>query len=663
MTDPDNKRNALERFLDSIERAWESIWAFLWKLLSTPIGALADVIDSVRQKFTLRQYGESLLTPRVELDLWAYTILLFLSGSFELFAWGSMWGHTGVHWMWMFVLAGSFAMMVVLLDRGILIMDMPRGAKRFVVIALRVGMLLLLACITAVPVELRVFAPEIDRVIEAAEKEKIDVIRAKAIAYETDLAAAQNAGSETAISGEPDAVATRRAQERKAVVEQQRADRAEITARQREAAAATQREITHGNPTAKRGRGAGKVTNDLRDQEKAIRQELRDFDAEARAQLVAFDAETERMRSGAVESGIATRAAATTALTERLHAVEVMDAESLAKAYGGDYKEPNGFLARYRILLQLVNAPDDNAGWLTRNQWIVFGCRIVMVAFGLCVLFVKFVMTSVETRAYFSIAAQAKSGNPDSLRVIRTMASGGDEEAIGALCSGGETETDEENLEVIRSLAYAGNAEAIKVVCTRAESGDNEDDCKVVRALAIRQHPEAIRTVHVRGRNPANEDDREILATLGIDPDEPVAHYTKEVREARGEVYKCRKALVDVLADYRVFVRGLCMERMPSQDGGSAKEAHPRHHINAEARREWRQKVEPAVIAVSDAEYACARVGGAKPPWPVEFTEEDPRVFTRRVWNVDEVADKELMEEYGWEIPSAPPALSIVSST
>lgn len=458
----------LERFAETVLRgaiALGSLFAapivFFVGLIEKAVVYVRDLARRLRPEdpFFLRRNGDTLLSNAVKLDLAAYTSLLVLSLTFELFAWGSMWSYIGdtvQSGFWGVVLAlvlalipFAFALMVILLDRGILIMDDPNGGKRTRVILARASMLFLLALITAVPVELRVFKPEIDRVVEDAEKAQVDAIRETARGYETKLAEGQKATSAVFVTGQPDDVVARRKEERVALVLQQRADRTEISKRLEKKGTEAAREAAGKGVSGRHG--AGVATAVMRGQEKETRQELKDYDKAAREQLTAFDAETERMRSEAAQNGVEEIARRDTALTEKLHEVEVMSAEELAAAYGGEYKQANGFLARYRILLTLVE--EDG-----KNQAIVWGCRLVMVLFGLCVLFVKFVMVSPETAAYYSLRAQALSGNKDAVRVyIAKALASKDAEALEVLRAVAREDADAKA--TLEKLGYGGNVE------------------------------------------------------------------------------------------------------------------------------------------------------------------------------------------------------------
>lgn len=455
--------------LDLLIRAWRFVSPALLAFLAW----LGDM-----DPFRLRQYGKNMLSDSVRLNLDMYSLLLLFSLAFELFAWSNMWGYSGIEGMALRALPVIFAGMVILLDRGILVMDDPHGGKRLRVIFARMSMLLLLAMITAIPVELRVFAPEIDRVILDAEKVQVDAIREKARASEIDLAKQQKVASASVVTSQPQDVVERRQTERAALVAQQTADRREITARLTNARESVAEEVERRSKERKTRGGSGVTAAELRSQASQTREELESFSKVSREQLKDFDTETERMRSEAAEKGVSEISRRDLALAEKLQAIEAMSSSQVAMAYGGEYEQPNGFLARYRTLLTLVEGD-------RKNQMIVWGCRLVMIVFGLSVMIVKFAMTSSETMAYYSLRAQALSGNRDAVRVFIAEALVGDKEAIAILRK--VASENEDAASALRKLGYNANVEAsgwsneVRELHERHQAAQNELNAALVR--------------------------------------------------------------------------------------------------------------------------------------------------------------------------------------
>ncbi len=341
--------------------------------------------------FYLRRYGDSLLTSAVRSDLKDFNTVLWLLYWFELFAWGSMWSYVGetlISGVWgvligiaLLVMPLIFARLTIVVDRGILVMDTPSVKRRFIIIMSRVFLLFFFSLLNAVPVELRVFASEIDRVREDAEKVEVDAIREKAKAYETERAESQKATAAPTVTGQADDVVARR-----------QADRAGIEQRIEVAQKATAR-VAAGKGVSRRNQATALAS--------AQKQE-----ADIRAELVAFDAETERMRSAAADKGTDELARRDDALAAKLFDIEAMPAEDLAAAYGGTYKMPNGFMARYRTLLEIIEQDG-------KNQAIAWGCRLLMVLVGIMVLWSKFARTSPDTREYYRFLSQGFANNPE----------------------------------------------------------------------------------------------------------------------------------------------------------------------------------------------------------------------------------------------------------
>jgi hypothetical protein len=445
----------VDRSVKTVVAATEKSKSFFSRILDA-FSWVGEKFKQIDDKIGLSVYGENGKTRRVSMDLAVFYLLLSFSLSFELFAWTNMWGESGMTGFWSVVLPLIFAGMVLFVERGLLTMDDPGGNKRLLAILGRVSMLLVLSLITAVPVEMKVFAPEIDRVIESREKVKTDEIRKKAMAFEMDRGNTEQTMTSTALAGQPADVVTRRSSEREALLKQMAADRASISGRLDKKSEDLANEVSHGSRTGRTGNGPAAAA--LRTQETSIRGELDAFNASARAQLSDFDAQTESMRTGAVQMATGERNQNALRLQDRLHRIEVMPPEELAASYGGDYKEPNGFMARYRTLLQIVDEPDPLTGWFfTRNQMIAWGCRLVMIVFGLSVLYVKFVMTSPETKAYFSLEAQALGGNKEAQKMLCTLALKGDKDALRVLKL--LASENPEAKAVLKRLGYDGSIE------------------------------------------------------------------------------------------------------------------------------------------------------------------------------------------------------------
>lgn len=410
-----------------------------------------------RSPFTLRRYGDTLLSDTVKLELGLFTVVLVMVAYFELFAWSAMWGLTGVGCWWAITLSLIFAFMVVILDRAILTMDDQGGRGRWAVIFGRLALLLGIALVNSIPVELLIFSPEINQIIGTAEKTRVDEIRAAARATELELARERMGSINESVDGQADDVTNRRAVERADLVAGQRADRTDIVRRLEAKGQELADEIGKGLRTGRPGDGP--AARSLRAQYAQLEAELAANEQSARQQLVDFDNRTEDMRSGTAKIGLDEQARREAELDSTLQAVAIMPADELARNYGGTYWEPNGFMARFRILESIVNQPVPKGYWISPDRAVVWGTRIVMVFFGLCILLLKFLMVSSETRTYFSETAQALKGNPQALDAVRVRAKNGDREAVRILQRRGPRDT--ESAVILRELGHNPNHQSV----------------------------------------------------------------------------------------------------------------------------------------------------------------------------------------------------------
>jgi hypothetical protein len=288
-------------------------------------------------------------------------------------------------------------------------------------------------------------------------------------------------------------VTARRGEERKALLEGQAVDRTAISSRLTVKGTELAEEIAKGSRTGKPGDGP--AAKGLRLQEADIRQELADFNTAARAELADFDAETEKMRTGAVQMATDARNQGATQLEDKLHQIEVMPPEQLAAAYGGKYKQPDGFLARYNALDEIINQPDPNAGWFgSSRQQVAWGCRLVMMIVGLSSLFVKFVMYSAAVKAYFSLVAQAFGKNEDARRTLRAMASSGDKDAV-RIVARFAVAGDDESKQVLEEAGFSGDLKSAAQSEDVAAHHRAVNDLRVALVLAIISYEEWFRTL------------------------------------------------------------------------------------------------------------------------------------------------------------------------
>lgn len=373
-----------------------------------------------RDPFRLQTYGDSMRTLQVKRDQETSTKVLTAAFFFCLIAWWLLFSYSGFNLLFRVVLTLGFAVMEIMLDRLINVQYDEGGWKRWRTIISRGVILLILASLNSVPLELAVFAPEIDDVIHDREVAKVDVIRAKALEGAEAIVAKESAAKTATLTGSTKDADARRVEERARIEARRPEILARLSAKSDELAA----EVGNGVRTGKTGYGP--AAKALKVEVDAIRKEGSDLDD----RLAAFDAETAVLHVGSVDVTVKQQAVDAVALDRERARITALSPEALIAEFGGEYKEPDGFLARYGILLEIVDAPEagGNGGW-TRNKVIYYGCKLLMTAFGLVLIIIKFGMMSPFTVAYYDPHMQAINGDPDSRRLIRLLARRGDAKA------------------------------------------------------------------------------------------------------------------------------------------------------------------------------------------------------------------------------------------
>lgn len=382
--------------------------------------------------YWLRKYGASMETDQVKSDHTMMRWVLSCSLVFFLFAHNTLWWYTGILLLWLLLIPQCFAIMELIVDRFVMIGDDDGGMKWATILG-RIGIVSIMALITAVPIELAVFESEIDDVRHDVETAKLDAIRAKARETEEEIVAHQQAATSGTLTAGVSDVTTRRAADRAVMLARQDTERAALVAQIDQVSDELVSEISRGSRSG-HGSGNGPVAKSLREKKEVLIARLEAFHVAAKAERDSFDAKTESMRTSATKAVTDDQSAHAVALDLQYKRIEAMTPDELVAAYGGEYKEPNGFLTRYRTMDSIINAPDPEAvGFLTPNQMIAWGCRLLMWGFTLLALFIKYVAISPQTKAYYSLTMQALHGNEDALIVMRLRAQRGDEKAIQIL--------------------------------------------------------------------------------------------------------------------------------------------------------------------------------------------------------------------------------------
>lgn len=556
----------IERSLEWCGRQIEAAANFVVGIPIAAIGAIAALATYLSKfeptdPFRLNVFGDSLRTTRVKFDQLILGIMLALCGAYVFWAWQKGFSFTGATDYAVASLAFIMFGILMIFDRSLGVVDLYGVKHKWRYWLSRGAVLFVLAFVTAIPVELAYFGPEIEQRIAAIEKTKVDAIREEAKAYETKLAGERTGSADLALSGQAGDVVSRRAVERKAMVAQQTADRAEITKRLADTSEDAAREAA-GKKYG--GRGVGPSTILLNRQVTDIRAELKEFDAAARKERSEFDAATEGMRTGAVKTVTDAHDQLTASLDEKLHAIEVMDPEALSEAYGGTWKQPRGFLERKTMLDQIVEEPQLDADgkvmdvWMTRNQQVAWGCRIMMMVPELMVLLWKFLLCSAEFGIYLSRKMQALAGNEEAISLFIPQAKDKDPEAIG----------------VLRMIA---------------------------------------------GKHPAA---REVLLQLGYDGNVEVAGWSKDKVALHGEF---NDTCVDAAKAHQAFeerFRQMCSAR---NSYGSYVAGVSRSELVRQAQADWLNTVQDAFSHLARVESRMFTQGFRVLGWPSELIQGDPR--------------------------------------
>lgn len=410
--------------------------------------------------FRLRTYGETLLSGHVKIELGFLTLLIAGELAWEMFGWSSMWSYSLSGAVWLIV-SLAFTGMTFILTRMLLTMPTLKGRSEHLMIARRLVSLIMVAIVLMIPIELRFFRQEIEKHIAAQEDVRFDAILEKAKAYETGLAETRTESADATLSGQTGEVVARRAEELKALIAQQTADRAEITKRLTATSDDAAREAA-GKKYG--GRGIGPSTILLNRQVADIRTELKEFDAAARKERSEFGAMTEQMRVGSVQALTDAQSLVTTGFDERIHAIETMDRDALAAQYGGTWRLSRGIMDQWQAYIEILRKPElGNDGqpldvWMTSNEKFSAGVALMMVVYSIGVVFVRLGMTK-PTRKYYNPIDQALGGNTEMMQCLLIDGRNGDEEALMALRS--IAKTNQEAAAVLRMRGFDGDVEVL----------------------------------------------------------------------------------------------------------------------------------------------------------------------------------------------------------
>lgn len=458
----------VDKWTGALARVATAVGALFTTPFTAAIGALTIIgtqaLEFLRKfmptdPFRLRVNGTTLLSEHVRIELSFLTLLIAGEVTWEMFCWSSMWSYslTGIIW---FLVSLAFTSLTFILTRMLVTMPSTKGKTERLMIARRLVSLTMVAIVLMIPTELRFFRLEIEDHIAAQEDLRFGKILKLEKEYETKTADTRTDSADVTLSGKDADVVARREVERKALIAQQTADKAEITQRLTDA-----REDAAREAAGKRfgGRGAGTNVAVLNRQILDIQAELDAFNASAKQERADFDAKTEEYRVGAVQAVTVAHDHVATTLDETLRGLDTMDKDALARRRGATWRLSRGLLDQWRAYVEILRAPelDENGQpvsvWMTSDQKFAAVIALMMVVYSLGVLFVRLGMTE-PTRQYYNPIEQAIAGNKEMLKCVIVDARNGDAAALAALRTiAGKTPEAEE---VFRSLGFDGNLEA-----------------------------------------------------------------------------------------------------------------------------------------------------------------------------------------------------------
>ncbi|NBS41666.1 hypothetical protein EBS80_03315, partial [bacterium] len=295
-------------------------------------------------------------------------------------------------------------------------------------------------------------------------------------------------------------------------------------------------------------------------------------------------------------------------LAATLAAIDAKPPEELS----GKWELSRGFLDQVGAWWHIMHLDENGepaTTWFTYNRFVGAIAALVMVLFGLAVVFYKEKLVTKPTKRYFSQEEQAHAGNPDAING-----------AIGDAKTG-----DVDAMRIVRSLTLQGNEDATKAMVGFALGG-NEEAIKVLRMVAG-----------------VNEGVLVTLRALGYTGDIEVAGWDPKVRALYGMAYAAQRDLHAALVEFRSAFRAQCQARV-----GMPSVCHTRAELTEFAERAWRETVEPKVHELAAVESRVYMEGVKVLSWQPVFSERDPRTDRSRLWLL---RDAELSEQFGWEDP------------
>lgn len=366
--------------------------------------------EVIPDTFGLLVFGRRtrLYTRTVSLFVQFLTVILAIQFCVDLWAWYNAWEVGLGGWVMPLVLGAAFASLMLIYDRTILTSDNNGGGwARYLT---RGAMIFAMAFLTSVPVELAVFRPDIERIIDNTEKMAVDAIRSKAKAEEETRFDKLIADTKERMGHSQTA--------QLAAAEKDLADYQIISTKKR-------KELTNKIDEEKRGaavaaggggvnpaKGIGPETLQHRENIVGYVSQLKELDETAAKAIEALTKARDEVASGNADALETKLNQLNTDKEAAVLATKTMKPAMLAERFGGEYLQSRGFIARFQTL-EKITGEKWSAEWK-----LLWGCRAAMIAFGIIILGLK-IGSPVMVKSYFNLEDQAKAGHPEAIAVLQ----------------------------------------------------------------------------------------------------------------------------------------------------------------------------------------------------------------------------------------------------
>jgi len=386
--------------------------------------------------FRFKQYAsEDLATPLVLAWWQRFTIAIAAQATVDWIAWFFAMLYAMNSNVLAAVMATAIVVGVIQLDLSIITADdfEVNRWRKWGSLLFRIAFTIVIAGITAKPIELRWLEGEIENRLEKEQDAQIDAIREKAINTEKARIDAEATEVQTQLSNDASATVANadkdlnnyvsdRAAARTQMLESQAAKRASLEKQLKDKSDMAALEAAGKGPSGKYGNGPALET--IRKQEAEAKEALDKFESEAATQVANFD----QITQGKLVQLRAARDNATSAgqsqlknrlddlrkqRREKVEELRLMSPEKLAKLYGGSYKKSFGFLARYETLEKMREEK-------TEVDNVVWTCRVIMCVMGFLILGLA-MSAPTEFKRYYSLGAQAAANDTYAKRVAEGM--------------------------------------------------------------------------------------------------------------------------------------------------------------------------------------------------------------------------------------------------